>query len=128
MKTNFTLFTKTVVLAFAMLTSANSFACDTTPNIKSGNLKAEIINNNLVMNWAIENPNTINYCEVQGSEDGKIFYTIGYVMGANPSQTDNTYSFKQALAKMKPGKVYYRVLIIGADKNATSSEIVKITK
>jgi hypothetical protein len=128
MKTNFTSIIKAVVLSISLFICTNSFASNTFPSVKSGNLKAEIVNNSLVMNWAIENAQDVNYCEVQGSEDGKNFTTIGYVMGATPSQANNTFIFKQALAKMKPGKTYFRVLIISADEKATTSEVVKIAK
>jgi hypothetical protein len=127
MKTNFTSFSKAVLFLAVMLISLNSSAKN-IPSANSGNLKIEVINNNIVMNWNIADADAVNYCEIQSSEDGKIFTTIGYVMGANPAQANNLFVFKQTLSKMKPGKSYFRVLIVGADEKATSSEVVKIAK
>ncbi len=126
MKTNFTPFVKVILAALFFFAGTTTFANNTTPAI-SGNLKVSVENNSLVMNWNLADASTVNYCEIQGSEDGKTFTTIGYVMGANPAH-DNSYSFKQTLSKIKPGKIYFRVLIIGADEKATSSEVVKLSK
>lgn len=70
----------------------------------------------------------VEYCEVQASKDGKNFTTIGFVMGANPAKTDNSFSFKQQQAKIKPGMIYFRVLNIGAGDQATSSPVVKLDR
>lgn len=129
MKTNFTPFVKVILAALFFFAGTTAFANNITPDTTpaSGNLKVSVENNSLVMNWNLADAATVNYCEIQGSEDGKTFTTIGYVMGANPAQ-DNSYSFKQTLSKIKPGKVYFRVLIIGADEKAASSEVVKLSK
>ena len=79
------------------------------------------------MNWNVADSLASNYCEVQASKDGKSFSTIGIVMGADPSQNNNSFAFKQNLSKMKAGHVYYRVLSIGDNYSASASNIVKAT-
>lgn len=129
MKTNFTSIAKVLFTVALFVASSHTFANNITPFTSagnSGNLKVALVNNNLVMNWNLPADATVNYCEIQGSEDGKTFTTIGYVMGSNPAQDATSYIFKQTFAKIKPGKVFFRVLVVGADEKATSSEVVKL--
>ena len=79
------------------------------------------------MNWS---NTSANYYEIQASKDGKTFTTIGMVMGADPKGAGNTFSFKQQMAKLKlkPGKAYYRVLLINNDQTTTATDAVKIAR
>lgn len=90
------------------------------------NLKLSVENNSLTMNWVVADVAASNYCEVQASVDGKTFSTIGLVMGADPKQTNNNYSYKQGLKKLKPGHVFYRVLNIGTDGKAYASDVIAV--
>lgn len=129
MKTNFTLVTKAVFVILFTFASATSFSKHTfTSGSPIVNLTANADSNSLVINWNILPNTSTNYCEVQASEDGITFTTIGFVMGADPKQTNNTFTFKQSLKKIKPGKVFYRVLNISADEKATASSVVKLPK
>lgn len=130
MKTNFTSFAGKglLLVAFSFIFSAsfsNNKRFD-TPSVNK--LTAAVVNNNVLVNWEMPSAANTNYCAVQASADGKSFTTIGFVMGPNPKSTDNTYTFKQQLAKIKPGMNYYRVLNIGANDMATASAAVKLTK
>jgi len=129
MKTNSTLVFKCLFIVLMTLAFTKSFSATTylseSPVI---NLKANVENNSLVINWNIS-PNTLtNYCEVQASEDGKTFSTIGFVMGADPKQGNNSFIFKQSLKKIKPGKVFYRILTVTTNDNAIASDVVKIAQ
>jgi hypothetical protein len=131
MKTNFTSTAKTFLAIVFIIAASHSFANNTTPfasavTSTSGNLKVAVVNNNLVMNWNLPVDADVNYCEIQGSKDGKTFTTIGYVMGPEPVKDATSYIFKQTLSKIKPGKTYFRVLIVGANEKAVSSETVKL--
>lgn len=130
MKTNFTSFAGK---AFLLLAFSFLFSASFSRNIKFdtsvfNNLTVSIVDNNIQVNWNMPADATVNYCTVQASTDGKTFSTIGYVMGPNPKAGNNTYTFKQQLAKIKPGFTYYRVLNVGVNETATASEVVKITK
>ncbi len=128
MRTIFTQLRNITLAAFLSIVFTNSFA-QTIPadNAIITNLKATVVNNNLLIDWNIaENVNT-NFCEVQASTDGKTFTTIGLVLGADPSQNNNSFKFKQNVKNLKAGQVYYRVLTIENNNNASSSNVVKTT-
>ena len=126
MKTNFTSSLKkgifTSLILFASFSAFFNNISDKTAF--SGGLTVEVINNSLVMNWS---NTSANYYEIQASKDGKTFTTIGMVMGADPKGAGNTFSFKQQMAKLKPGKVYYRVLLVNADQTLIATPAVKIS-
>lgn len=113
---------------FTLLFFTLSFTALATSSPKlsvSGGLTVEVINNAVVMNWS---NTSANYYEIQASKDGKNFTTIGMVMGADPKGAGNTFSFKQQVAKLKPGKSYYRVVLVNSNQTATATEAVKIAK
>jgi hypothetical protein len=124
MKTNFTSsLQKGIITSAFLLLSFLAFSKNITDKpVAESNLTVQIINNALVMNWSNTDG---NYYEIQASKDGKNFTTIGMVMGADPKGPGNTFSFKQQVAKLKPGKPYYRVVIITNDNQAVATEAVK---
>ena len=130
MKTNFTSFAgkSLLVLVFSFLFSASFSRHIKFDTSLFNNLTASIVNDNIQVNWNMPANINVNYCAVQASSDGKTFSTIGYVMGPNPKAGNNTYTFKQLLAKIKPGLTYYRVINVAENEAATASEIVKISK
>lgn len=128
MKTNSTLVFKTVLFILLICVSAKSFSTTFTSNSPVSNLTVNVKNSNLLVNWTITEGTATSYCEVQASEDGTTFTTIGFVMGADPKQGNNTFSFKQNLKKIKPGKVFYRVLNVSENNTAVASNSVKITQ
>lgn len=111
-------------LLFVILSSA-AFSATSPKHMAAGGLTVEVVNNALVMNWS---NTSANYYEIQASKDGKSFTTIGMVMGADPKGAGNTFSFKQQVAKLKPGKVFYRVLLVNNNLTATATNAVKISK
>lgn len=127
MKTSFTsLLKKGIFTSIILVVSFSAFSNNISDKTAfSGGLTVEVINNSLVMNWS---NTSANYYEIQASKDGKTFTTIGMVMGADPKGAGNTFSFKQQMAKLKPGKAYYRVLLINNDQTATATEAVKIAR
>lgn len=131
MKTNYTHLLRIVsfVVFFSIITVASVSACNNPSNSPVNNLTVAVVNNNVFVNWNITDAAaSVEYCEVQASADGKNFTTIGFVMGADPSKTDNTFSFKQQQTKIKPGMIYFRVLNISAGDKATASDVVKLNK
>ena len=69
----------------------------------------------------------VNYCEVQASNDGINFSTIGLVMGADPKQP-NSFIFKKGLKKLQPGQVFYRILNMENSGKSYVSSTVQTTK
>ena len=128
MKTNSTLVFKTVLFILLTFVSVKSFSTTFTSNSPVSNLTVNVKNSSLLVNWTIAEGTATSYCEVQASEDGTTFTTIGFVMGADPKQGNTTFSFKQDLKKIKPGKVFYRVLNVTDNNTAIASNSVKITQ
>jgi hypothetical protein len=129
MKTNSTLVFKVVLFTLLTFASVKSFSSTIiTTDSPVINLTASVKNSSLLVNWTIAPNTATSYCEVQASEDGTTFTTIGYVMGADPKQGTNTFSFKQDLKKIKPGKVFYRVLHVTDTNTVVASTSVKISK
>lgn len=126
MKTNSTYLRHLICVLLLSVAFTNSFSQENNSgNIAISNLKATVENNRLVINWNVADEIASNYCEVQVSKDGKNFSTIGIVLGADPKQNNNSFAFKQNLAKMKAGHIYYRVLTVAANNQASASNVVK---
>ena len=128
MNLNFTSLRNLIVVSLLTFSFSTTFAqTATTDNSGINNVKASIVNNNIVINWNVTDELVSSICEVQASKDGKNFSTIGLVMGPDPKQTNNGFAFKQNLSKMKAGQVYYRVVSVGANANGGTSNVVKST-
>ncbi len=129
MNSNFTSLRNLICVTLLSLSlstvSAQTAATEELVNSGISNVKAEVINNNIVINWNVTDALVSNICEVQASKDGKNFSTIGIVMGPDPRQTNNGFAFKQNLSKMKAGQVYYRVVSRGASATEGTSTVVK---
>jgi len=128
MKSNFTsLLRNCICVLLLSVAFTNSFAqTGKSNNTAISNLKASVENDRLTINWNVTETATANYCEVQASKDGINFSTIGLVMGADPKQTNNGFSFKQNLKKIKPGHVYYRVLTVETNNMAYASNVISV--
>jgi hypothetical protein len=128
MNSNFT-YLRNLISVVLLSVSFSAASAQTTESVNPGisNVKATIVNNNIVLNWNVTDALASNMCEVQASKDGKNFSTIGLVMGPDPKQTNNGFAFKQNLSKMKAGQVYYRVVSVGANANGGTSNVVKST-
>lgn len=90
-------------------------------------LKASVIGNKLLVNWKSRELGD-KYWEVQASADGKIFSTIGLVLGADPKNEDGNYSFKQKTNSIKQGMKFYRVLSVQTETTAYASNSVTVSK
>jgi hypothetical protein len=128
MKTNYTSairnFFLVTILSLVFTTAFSQSSLTIKP--VTTNLKATVENNAVILNWNVTEGAAFNYSKVQASADGVTFYTIGMVLGPNPEQTGNSFSFKQNLAKMKPGQAYYRVLNMETDEIAHVSNVAKV--
>ena len=123
----FTLCLRTCAIVIFLVAANTSASAQTNQpeNTLISNLKASVENNRLIINWVITESASINNCQVQASTDGITFSTIGIVMGADPKQP-NSFSFKQSVSKMKPGKVFYRVVNMENGGRHYASNAVKV--
>lgn len=130
MKTTASFLRNCICALVLMIVSTNAFSETVNPsNTTISNLNAAVQNSNLVINWVVAGTITenFNYCEVQASNDGITFTTIGMVMGADP-KNPGSFSFKQNIAKMKSGKLYYRILTVETGGKTLISNIIKAVK
>ena len=126
MNSNFTYLRNLILVTLLSVTVSTTFSQTVAiENTGISNVKATIVNNNIVINWNVTDELVSSICEVQASKDGKNFTSVGIVLGADPKQTNNGFAFKQNLSKMKAGQVYYRIVTIGS--NANASNVVKAT-
>jgi hypothetical protein len=91
-------------------------------------LKARVEGTNLQLSWAATAGDSNDYWEVQGSRDGKIFSTIGLVLGADPAVQTTSFTFKQDNKKLAPGMKYYRVLLVENETKAIASNMILLSK
>ena len=125
MKTTFTYLRTSICVLLLSVAFTNSFSQTGNPAIS--NLKATVENNNLIINWNVSEIASSDYCQVQASNDGITFSTIGLVMGADPKQP-NSFIFKQGLKKLKPGQVFYRILNVENSGRSYASNVIKAAK
>lgn len=105
-----------------VLINSNAFA----QKVAIEGVVAKVDHGHLMINWN-SNQEANAYWQVQGSVDGKNYSTIGFVMGNDPA-AQNSFKFKQPLAKIKPGLKYYRVLLMEDAENGIASNTIQLTK
>jgi hypothetical protein len=131
MKTTTTLIkylTVTLVLCLAFQVSFSQTLSSNTNN-SVRNLKAVIAKDNIEINFTVSEGSAADYFEVQVSEDGITFKTIGFVLGTNPTNERNECAYKQKLQKLSSRAMFYRILNTKeGDTKAFASNMVKITK
>jgi hypothetical protein len=94
----------------------------TTLPVTWTNFAASLMNNNIHLNWAVENNQQAKLFEVQHSADGVNFSKVGEVFN-NPAI--KIYSF--AYTPLTEGKHYFRVLESDFDGQAIYSKIINVT-
>jgi hypothetical protein len=97
-------------------------------SIKIENLTANEKDGKLFVNWAIDGKTEPNYVEVQRSDDGKTFKTIGLVMGPDPSQAGDKYAYVQKMKKETNTLVFYRLRCVTSEGGEQLSEIILAAK
>ena len=87
------------------------------------NFSAQKQNGNGIVKWEVANQVNNDYFEVQVSDNGRTFTTIGKV----PATEKNAYSFTDPnLSKMQGSYANYRIKQIDKDGNITYSDIKKL--
>jgi hypothetical protein len=92
------------------------------------NIKASVVNNDLLVTWNEANATEAGSWEVQGSTDGQSFATIGLVWGADPKATNHSFAFKQKNYKTQSKYKYYRVLYVADASNTIASNAIGLSK
>lgn len=88
-------------------------------NIKD--FRASLDNDNMLVSWKTENEIKNNNYEIQVSENGKQFYSIGSKQAVADGATAE-YDYKYHLDKSPAGKLYVRIKQVGA-KTAKYSQV-----
>jgi hypothetical protein len=76
------------------------------------------------LNWTTNGEINNSYFDIQRSDDGKQFYSIGKVDGLGTSFQQHQYSFPDS--KAINGKSYYRLKQVSSDGSSTYSNIVSL--
>ena len=118
---------KIVYVAILVLTSYNSNAqtqANTAINITS--LTAATKANRLLINWSTDGAVQTNYFEVQRSEDGNTFKTVGLVMGPDPRQTGDSYVYAEPVKKNQDKHVYFRACHVDTKGAEQVSKMIEL--
>lgn len=100
---------------------SNSWATSALP-VKLTSFRAEILNNQTILNWSTASETNNKGFEVEKSIDGVNFETIGFVSGNGNSNKINKYSFTDA----NQSSAYYRLKQIDFDGQFEYSTTVKV--
>ena len=114
-------FTFMILFAFGNATSAQNAPV-------AQNIKASVVESNLVVTWNEATASDKGSWEVQASVDGASFSTIGLVWGADPSASRNSYAFKQNTNKLPSGYKHFRVLYVADNNNTATSTTIGLSK
>ena len=77
------------------------------------------------LDWTTNGEINNSYFDIQRSDDGKQFYSIGKVDGLGTSLSQHQYSFSDS--KVITGKSYYRLKQVSSDGSSTYSNIVSLS-
>jgi hypothetical protein len=97
------------------------FIQETVLPVKLTSFNAAIINKKTVLNWTVENQTNLKQYEIENSNNGVDFFTVGSVKAMNTSQ----YSFETINQNEKQ---YYRLKCIDNDGTFLYSNIVSLFK
>ncbi|MEO7444222.1 MAG: hypothetical protein ABIT96_05770 [Ferruginibacter sp.] len=104
----------TMMLGTMCITSKGQTAKTTIEGVK--NISVTSKGSNIQVNWqGILPENAASYWLVQGSIDGKVYTTLGYVWGARPG-SDSEGAFKYQANTSNKSVKFYRVLTISGNK------------
>ena len=107
---------------------ASPYACASNPAtiilpVKLLGFNGSLLNNKASLQWSVADNETGNYFDVQKSNDGRTFTTIGVVLVSEKNGTEN-YSFTDT--KEIGTEAYYRLTIRNVNGSASQSRIVSL--
>ena len=75
------------------------------------------------VNWSTDQQSTVNYFELEKSNDGVKFKTVAYVLGADPSKSDKeVYGYFDKI-KSEKEKLYYRLKHVSVSGEIEYSDV-----
>lgn len=83
-------------------------------------------NSTAQLSWQTTNEVNASYFNIQRSEDGALFTTVGKVLAKGSHSSLNNYTYGDDISMLKPGVVYYRLQTVDKDGSTSYSRIVSI--
>lgn len=114
---------KIIILAIVMMLTASASQAQNSINIT--NYTAYEKDGSLYVDWAADNSETVNYFEVQESNDGATFKTIAIVLGPDPRKAADQYGFSKKVAKKFKKATYLRLRHIDHDGKEQLSTVIQ---
>jgi hypothetical protein len=105
---------------------ASPYACASNPAtiilpVKLLGFNGSLLNNKASLQWSVADNETGNYFDVQKSNDGRTFTTIGVVLVSEKNGTEN-YSFTDT--KEIATEAYYRLRIVNKNGSVSHSKTI----
>lgn len=120
----------TYIVTQQLLANCSAYATDTVTILPFSpcsvlsasvfDLQGAITENTALLNWKVYNNQMAGYFEIQRSEDGTNFATVGSLN----NQLTSVYSFGDDVSGLTGSKVYYRIKLTGTDQTIKYSNII----
>lgn len=94
--------------------------------IRISDLELQLRNDKLYINWSADEGETTNYFEIEKSRDGKVYRTMAYVLGPDPSKSGSRFGYFDKADNSK-GTTYYRVKHIDKEGHVSYSSVKTAT-
>ena len=78
------------------------------------------------LTWGLASELNFDYFNIEKSEDGVQFYSIGKVQGHGASSTVQTYQLEDTTPAI--GRSFYRISYVKADKHAETFQLVMVNR
>jgi hypothetical protein len=86
------------------------------------NFKADLLENKVILKWAVDENESAEMFEIEKSTDGKTFRMTGLVFGTDHPE-GGSYQFYEKAGNQK---VKYRIKLINKNKRAEYSNVIEI--
>lgn len=117
----------TLNTATASFTSFTSFGVGAIGNtllpVKLFNLKATLLNNNVLISWSVSNEIDVHKYEIERSIDGRTFNKQGEILAFN----NNAHNYEYISNNGFIGNCYFRVVCINKNGLKSYSQILKVS-
>jgi hypothetical protein len=106
---------------------ALSNACIVLP-VRLVDFQVRWLNNQSKLNWEIHNNQFVGYFEIQRSNDGTNYETIGRQDNLYASAPDFLYSYIDQTSDNTDRKIFYRIKIITTNNSVRYSDVISLQK
>lgn len=80
----------------------------------------------VLLQWKTANETNSSYFDIERSDDGQFFFSLGRVNTAGNNNAISDYSFADNKATSRAGKIFYRLKIVDKDGSFKYSNIISI--